>query len=92
MILTAFVTIAALTLSATPPATKAALPVRPAVHRRRSLEERQLPHADDLYSLRARRRFAAYLRMRLLELREAGLERAANVIEKRLPVESLLAP
>jgi hypothetical protein len=54
--------------------------------------ERRLPHADDLYSLRARRRFAAYLRMRLLELREAGLERAATVIEKRLPVESLLAP
>jgi hypothetical protein len=44
---------------------------------------------DDLYSLRARRRFASYLRMRLLELRKEGLERAADVIEHRLPVDAL---
>jgi len=43
-----------------------------------------------VYSLRARRRFAAYLRLRLLEMREAGLERAANVVEHRLPVDTLL--
>jgi hypothetical protein len=42
-----------------------------------------------LYSLRARRRFAAFLRMRVLEMREAGLERAADVIERRLPIERL---
>ena len=45
---------------------------------------------DQLYSLRARRRFAAYLRLRLLEMREAGLERAAAVVEHRLPVDALL--
>jgi hypothetical protein len=48
--------------------------------------------SDELYSLRERRRIAAYLRMRLLELREAGLERAAEAIERRLPADILLAP
>jgi hypothetical protein len=33
---------------------------------------------------------ASYLRMRLLELRKAGLDRAADVIERRLPVDKLL--
>jgi hypothetical protein len=46
--------------------------------------------SGDLFSLRARRRFAAYLRIRLLEMREAGLERAAQAVERRLPVEELL--
>jgi hypothetical protein len=45
---------------------------------------------NDLYSLRARRRFASYLRLRLLELREAGLERAARAIERRLSSDDLL--
>jgi hypothetical protein len=44
----------------------------------------------DLYSARAKRRMASYLRMRLLELRVAGLERAADVIEHRLSVDALL--
>ncbi len=50
------------------------------------------PHVDssDLYSLRARRRFASYLRLRLLELREANLERAAAAIERRLPLSALI--
>jgi hypothetical protein len=46
--------------------------------------------ADELFSLRARRRAAAYLRMRVLELRKARLDRAADVIERRLPVDELL--
>jgi len=46
--------------------------------------------SQDLYSLRARRRFAAYLRMRLLEMREAGLERAADAVERRLPADALV--
>jgi hypothetical protein len=46
--------------------------------------------SSELYSLRARRRFAAYLRMRLLEMREAGLERAADAVERRLPVDALV--
>ncbi len=50
------------------------------------------PNSGDLYSLRARRRFASYLRLRLLELREANLERAAAVVERRLPFASLLDP
>jgi hypothetical protein len=45
--------------------------------------------AGDLYSARVRRRLASYLRLRLLELRKAGLERAAGVIENRLPIETL---
>jgi hypothetical protein len=48
--------------------------------------------SGELFSLRARRRFAAYLRIRLLEMREAGLERAAEAVERRLPVEELLDP
>jgi hypothetical protein len=47
-------------------------------------------HSSDLYSQRARRRFAAYLRLRLLELREAGLERAARAVERRLSIDDLL--
>jgi hypothetical protein len=46
--------------------------------------------AGDLYAARVRRRMASYLRMRLLELRKAGLDRAADVIERRLPVDKLL--
>jgi hypothetical protein len=46
--------------------------------------------SSDLYSLRARRRFASYLRMRILELRAANLERAADIIEHRLPISTLL--
>jgi hypothetical protein len=46
--------------------------------------------ANDLYARSARRRMASYLRMRLLELRKAQLERAAQVIEGKLPVEELL--
>lgn len=47
---------------------------------------------DSIYSLRARRRAQAVLRLRLLELREAGLERVREVIERRLPVDSLFDP
>ena len=68
-------------------------PVRPAhrhLNRPAASVLRQTPASSDLYSLRARRRFANYLRLRLLELREANLERAAAVIERRLPITSLL--
>ena len=44
----------------------------------------------DLYSARAKRRMASYLRLRLLEMREAGLDRAVQVIERRLPGDVLL--
>ena len=42
-----------------------------------------------LFTLRERRRVQAALRLRLLEMREAGLERVRAVIERRLPVETL---
>lgn len=51
-----------------------------------------LARLSDAYGTRARRRFAAYLRLRLLELREAGLERAAAVVERRLPIDALVPP
>jgi hypothetical protein len=53
------------------------------------MQERALG-ADEIYSLRARRRAAAYLRMRLLELRKARLDRAAEVIERRFPADAIL--
>ena len=48
------------------------------------------PTVAELYSLRARRRMATYLRLRLLEWREQGLERAADVVERRLSVDVLV--
>jgi len=47
---------------------------------------------SDAFGAHARRRMAGYLRLRLLELREAGLERAAAVVERRLPVDLLVPP
>ncbi len=83
----AFVGATGLSLSSPAPAV-----TPPARHAsRRAPSPRALaPPAGEVYSLRARRRFAAYLRLRLLEMREAGLERAANVVEHRLPVDTLL--
>ena len=79
MFLPVFGVVAALTLS-----TPTAAPIRKAAaHAERS-------PANDLYAARARRRMASYLRMRLLELRLAGLRRAAEVVERRLPVDVLL--
>jgi hypothetical protein len=66
---------------------RSAAPVPPAPEPR---TERALA-ADELFSLRARRRAAAYLRMRILELRKARLDRAAEVIERRLPPSELLS-
>jgi hypothetical protein len=46
--------------------------------------------ARDLYSLRARRMVLGYLRLKLLELREADLDRARAVIEGKLGIDALL--
>jgi hypothetical protein len=46
--------------------------------------------SDELYALRARRRFTTYLRLRLLELREEGLDRAAAAIEHRIRIDELV--
>jgi hypothetical protein len=44
-----------------------------------------------LYAPRVRRSTVMYLRLRLLELREAGLDRARAAIERRLSIDELLA-
>ena len=43
-----------------------------------------------LYSPRLRRSAVMYLRLRLLELREEGLDRARLAIERRLSIDDLL--
>ena len=48
--------------------------------------------ARDLYSQHARRMLQAYLRLRLLELREAELDRVRAVVEGRLGVDALFSP
>lgn len=91
MLVEAFVTVVAVTPCRTAPAPSPSPPAlrgRPAP----APPEQSASRSDELYSLRARRRFAAYLRMRLLEMREAGLERAAEAVERRLPVDELLKP
>ncbi len=83
-----FVTVAALTLSTPRPAASAASHPRAAAG---PLPQRShAASAEELYSLRARRRFAAYLRLRMLEWREEGLDRAAAVVEHRLSVDALV--
>ncbi len=99
MLSTLFVTLAALTLSAPSPLPSSLGPR--AVRTARAATPAPAPappgaspspavRPEELYSLRARRRFAAYLRLRMLELRAEGLSRAADVIERRLPVDDLI--
>jgi hypothetical protein len=45
----------------------------------------------DLFAPRVRRSTIAYLRLRLLELREEDLDRARAAIERRLGIDELLA-
>jgi hypothetical protein len=93
MLAIAFVTLPLLTLSTSLPA-PAAPAQRPAAAARAAKQpldkpDVQSPPIDDLYSLRARRRLATYLRLRMLELRSEGLSRAAEVIEHRLPLDAI---
>jgi hypothetical protein len=44
-----------------------------------------------LYSRRSRRLVQSYLRLKLLEMREADLERARRVIERKLGIGALLS-
>jgi hypothetical protein len=87
MLIGLFVTCIVLTLS--PHAVKAAGRA-PAHPKQAAAPTRPAANSADLYSLRARRRFASYLRLRLLEMREAGLERAADAVERRIPVDALV--
>ena len=79
-----FVTFAALTLSAGP------APQRRHRHHPAGIVGPLVADPNALYSQRARKRMVAYLKLRLLELREQHLERAAQAIERRLPVSELL--
>jgi hypothetical protein len=51
-----------------------------------------LGRARDLYSARARRLVRSYLRLQLLELRQADLDRVRAVIEGTLGVDALFSP
>jgi len=88
MFLPVFGVVAALTLSTPSPG-----PIRVrssgATHHKPTHSAAILP-ANDLYAARARRRMASYLRMRLLELRIAGLRQAADAVKRHLPVDVLL--
>ena len=53
---------------------------------------RPRPDARSLYSRQALREMRAYLRLRMLELREADLDRVRAVIGRRLSVDDLLEP
>ena len=93
MLLPVFVTLAAVTLSTpSPPAGAATEPPHPHAAPSSAQAPRLTLDPNELYSARARRRIASYLRLRLLELREESLERAAEVIRRRLPVDTLLPP
>ena len=90
MVPIAFVTLAALTLS------PARAPHRGHRHHpselARPLVGRPLvADPNVLYSVRARKRMVTYLKLRLLELRELHLTRAAEAIERRLPLSELLS-
>jgi hypothetical protein len=82
MLLPVFGVVAALTLSTPGPAPAHARAPLAARHKPAARPERVA--ANDLYSARARRRMASYLRMRLLELRMANLRRAAEAIEQSI--------
>jgi hypothetical protein len=60
---------------------RVAAPASPRPHRLRP---------SDLYGPGVRRSAQTYLRLKLLELREADLERARLVIERKLGVDALL--
>lgn len=87
MPIAALATLAVLTLSCASPSPRA--PARKPVTAAAPAPRARLP-VGDVYSARAKRRMASYLRMRLLELREQGLRRAIDVVERRLPLDALL--
>ncbi len=71
--------------------TLATTPRAPVVPPRPSARPSPAPRAPgpSLYSTHARRLVQAYLRLKLLEAREADLERARKVIERRLGARAL---
>ena len=74
---------------ATPAAAPVVPPHRPAAHPAPSFAPRGRDRV--LYSPRARRLVQGYLRLRLLEAREAELVRVRAVIERKLAVDALFS-
>ena len=88
---------AALVLFCSTPATPAgasSVPTpRPAARPAARPNPSAAPHrlaAAALYSRRSRRLVQSYLRLKVLEMREADLERARKVIERKLGIGALL--
>jgi hypothetical protein len=90
LLIAAFATLAVLTLSPAQVQSAGGGRQSPARTARALAPPRARLPIGDVYSARAKRRMASYLRMRLLELREQGLRRAIEVIEGRMSVDDLL--
>ncbi|HEY6234098.1 MAG TPA: hypothetical protein VIW69_03205 [Candidatus Elarobacter sp.] len=69
------------------PAQPSTVPLRATPHP--SASKRPLA-ASALYSRRSIRLVRSYLRLKLLEMREADLERARKVVERKLGIRALL--
>jgi hypothetical protein len=65
---------------------------RPTPSARPNVAAPAIPDPTRLYSAHARRLIQSYLRLRILELREADLDRVRAVIEGKLRVDDLLGP
>ena len=70
------------------PAQASTVPLAPASPHQKS-SQRPLA-ASALYSRRSVRLVRSYLRLKLLEMREADLERARKVVERKLGIRALL--
>jgi hypothetical protein len=79
---------ALLALAASFPRPTPSPPTHPAIER--ASPPRTRYDANDLYSIRARRRIAHYLRLRLLELHAARFDRAEKAIKGELSIDDLL--
>ncbi|GAC1660178.1 MAG: hypothetical protein NVS4B13_08360 [Candidatus Elarobacter sp.] len=71
------------------PAGAASVPLRPEMPSPTPPAARR-PAAAALYSRRSRRLVQSYLRLKLLEMREADLERARKVVERKVGITTLL--
>jgi hypothetical protein len=78
------------TTPATPAGSASVPPGRPARSPAPTPAPAFRPAAAALYSRRSRRLVQSYLRLKLLEMREADLERARKVVERKLGIKSLL--
>jgi hypothetical protein len=93
MPLAAFATLVLATLSGCPSPSQAPHPrptASPAPLRQRGAQPSFDLPVGDVYSARAKRRIASYLRMRLLELRKERLSRALEALEGRLGIDELI--